>query len=668
MKIASHFACNIPVCHNCAKKDGIVQPTCPHDPQGLSLVHHAETDDCPLNKFPPPNDACTTIEDRQYVESAFRKLWRRIHRRPLEYADAASELVELQKIIAELPCGGCRNGAATYLQENPPDFTSPRALHLYLVTWHNSVSRKLNKPPMTPAHAARVHGLTALMTPEELAADTAPVRLLIWIAWSLGDEIVLGAGIQAINVMYPGEYQISLDCRFPQVFENLNCSTTPDPAPELIHTFKIHRGLPTDRHFVAGTYHDLAQTINRPLRGPVKPYLKLSAEEKELPPIVEGPYWVMAAGGKIDATTKIISAKQLQGVVDHYQGTIKFVQVGGTGREHIEQHLIGTIDLTGKTTVRELIRLIGADNCRGVISGITGVMHVGAAFNKPLVVVAGAREDDTVARYDNSEWIRTSPPCQNCWILRVQAWPDMGIEGEDPYPGRDNLLCRRPDSTGKFASCLTDISVQRIVQGIDRFPRPKMALCTFYTVDNFPIAKRVVATQQKYAKKWGYDFICPTNRLNTDRAFRWQKPEILLANLGRYTYMCWLDGLDVVITNPKFDLVSFIEQQTPADLYITNDMNGLNNGVMIWRNTLASFKFLQLWKDAWERHTCDQVKLKQVLRDNPIGLEINYLPQQSINSYFWQWSEGDWVCHFVGGKGKVSAPLIRAFLQEFETA
>ena len=68
------------------------------------------------------------------------------------------------------------------------------------------------------------------------------------------------------------------------------------------------------------------------------------------------PFWIVAAGGKYDVTIKWWQTERYQTVVDHFRGRIQFVQVGELGHHH--PRLKGVIDLRGKTSLRQLIRLV----------------------------------------------------------------------------------------------------------------------------------------------------------------------------------------------------------------------------------------------------------------------------------------------------------------------
>ena len=114
--------------------------------------------------------------------------------------------------------------------------------------------------------------------------------------------------------------------------------------------------------------------------------------------------------------------------MDHFQGRILFVQIGGKGDHH--PPLSGTLDLRGSTDVRQLIRLV--HHSAGVLCPVTGVMHLAAAVpvreghpqNRPCVVVAGGREPSQWEAYPHHQFLHTLGAlrcCDNggCWKSRT---------------------------------------------------------------------------------------------------------------------------------------------------------------------------------------------------------------------------------------------------------
>lgn len=162
--------------------------------------------------------------------------------------------------------------------------------------------------------------------------------------------------------------------------------------------------------------------------------IHLSAQEKawfsqvhELAGI-DLPFWIVAAGGKYDITIKWWSTERYQRVIDHFRGRIQFVQIGAPGHYHPKLH--GTIDLRGKTSLREMVRLIY--HSHGVLCGVTAAMHLSAAIepkpgasrNRPCVVVAGGREPAHWEAYPDHQYISTNgtlPCCTRggCWRSRT---------------------------------------------------------------------------------------------------------------------------------------------------------------------------------------------------------------------------------------------------------
>src|SRR4030095_6610141 len=115
------------------------------------------------------------------------------------------------------------------------------------------------------------------------------------------------------------------------------------------------------------------------------------------------PYWLVVAGGKFDFTIKWWHFRRWQAVVDHFRDKILFVQTGQ--KHHYHPALKSVLDLRGRSTLRELIRLVY--HAQGVLCPVTLLMHLAAAVEckpggtaaRPCVVVAGGREPPTWEAY-----------------------------------------------------------------------------------------------------------------------------------------------------------------------------------------------------------------------------------------------------------------------------
>ncbi|MCB1711508.1 MAG: methyltransferase domain-containing protein [Candidatus Riesia sp.] len=192
-----------------------------------------------------------------------------------------------------------------------------------------------------------------------------------------------------------------------------------------MHYPLIHTSGTNGWHFGYGHREWLERVlgIEIPQNG-IRPEIYLNGNEKDwISPVHAntdhiGPYWVINAGSKDDYTLK--QYPYYQEVIDLFNEHVsehKIVQVGLRSHQHAP--LNGVIDMRGKTdNVRDLFRVISRSV--GVISCVSFHMHIAAAFNKPCVVVAGAREGTRWELYPNHQFLYVNGclPCatyDGCW-------------------------------------------------------------------------------------------------------------------------------------------------------------------------------------------------------------------------------------------------------------
>lgn len=188
-------------------------------------------------------------------------------------------------------------------------------------------------------------------------------------------------------------------------------------------------------------------------------------------------YWIVVNGGKLDFTAKWWDPLRMQRVVNSMRH-ITFVQVGEKSHYHVPLHGHNVIDLLGKTSFRELIRLVYHSS--GVICPVTALMHLAAAVpvrqdkcygrkTRPCVVIAGGREPSTWEAYCNHAYLHNcgSLPCceeGGCWKSRVLPLGD----GDS----KDKSLCLRPTLTENGVTvpeCLNMVTVDHVVDAITRY-------------------------------------------------------------------------------------------------------------------------------------------------------------------------------------------------------
>lgn len=258
-------------------------------------------------------------------------------------------------------------------------------------------------------HFATIHGLMRrLLGPHKQ-------RYIIRHRWALGDTVLLTALIRDIHRAYPGKYDIQVDTHWANVWEHnpYLANFTPDSRPAALvvevgwgdairWNSRARYGDRQELKHILAWYHydfELKTGIKVPVTDP-RPDLHLTAEERIRR--IQGRYWVVVSGGKLDLTTKHWHTHRMQEVVDKLAAKgIPCVQVGAANTNHIHPPLQRVTNLIGQTeNVRDLWNVILHSD--GVICGVTGAMHIAAAFERPCVVYGGGREEPWFEAYTNA--------------------------------------------------------------------------------------------------------------------------------------------------------------------------------------------------------------------------------------------------------------------------
>ncbi len=305
-----------------------------------------------------------------------------------------------------------------------------------------------------------------------------------------GDVVMLTAAVRDLHCCYPGHFVTDVETDWSQLWEN-NPYVTPldaaDPDARRIECRYPLISFANERpvHFVHGFIEDL----NKQLGLNIKPKrlagdIHLSNEEKSRPSLIEQitgeaiPYWIIVAGGKYDFTIKWWHIRRWQAVVDQLRDRILFVQVGE--RKHYHPALKGVLDFRGRTSVRDLVRLVYDSD--GVLCPVTFMMHLAAAVEtkrgapslRPCVVVAGGREPATWEAYPGHRYLHTIgmlPCCATggCWRNRSVTLGD----GKDT-PHR---LC--VDTVNNLPRCMHMITPEMVVEAVNSyFPRSESGRTT----------------------------------------------------------------------------------------------------------------------------------------------------------------------------------------------
>ncbi len=150
---------------------------------------------------------------------------------------------------------------------------------------------------------------------------------------------------------------------------------------------------------------------------------------------VSRPYVVLVPGARWD--TKKWPADCFAALADLLRKDGKEVILAGGPEDialgaEIARMSPGTVDMTGKTTLRELGALI--QHCTAYISGDTGPLFIAAAMKRPLIAMYGPTRPDRTGPYGSSEAaVLTAPvPCVGClkkhcddWVCMKAITPEM---------------------------------------------------------------------------------------------------------------------------------------------------------------------------------------------------------------------------------------------------
>lgn len=294
-----------------------------------------------------------------------------------------------------------------------------------------------------------------------------------------GDVIMLTAAVRDLHGCYPGRFLTDVRTDCPELWEHNPYLTPLDPGDPEVRVLECHYPLIQSAnvrpvHFVHGFIEYLNQQLGlqmRPTR--LAGDIHLSDEERTTPSPAaqilgaDVPYWLIVAGGKFDFTIKWWHFRRWQAVVDSFRGRMLFVQIGAA--HHYHPLLNGVLDLRGRTSLRDLVRLVY--HAEGVLCPVTMIMHLAAAVEprpggppvRPCVVVAGGREPPSWEAYPGHDFLHTIgrlPCCAKggCWRARSVALGD-GDDKDDP-----KNLC--VDVVNNLPRCMHLITPGQVAQAV----------------------------------------------------------------------------------------------------------------------------------------------------------------------------------------------------------
>lgn len=304
------------------------------------------------------------------------------------------------------------------------------------------------------------------------------MRLFIHQHQSPGDILALTAAVRDLKASHP-DIAINVSTTAQELWwynPNLDRTVNELNADRVItsHYDLIHTSNTSGLHIIDCFRMDLEQQLGLCIApGARRCDVHLTDDEKEpsyarAKTGIDHGYWLVNAGHKRDFTAKQWSLERYQEVVDRTRHRITWVQIGSLEHEH--RPLRNCVCLLGKTTHRELLRLMY--RAGGVLTGISYPMHLSTmpmpvpCRQRPCVVVAGGREPATFTFYTNHQFLHTCgmlPCCDNggCWKSRTIPLND----GDE----KDGSLCLHPTQTPSGQTvplCMDRITTDMVVARI----------------------------------------------------------------------------------------------------------------------------------------------------------------------------------------------------------
>jgi len=244
---------------------------------------------------------------------------------------------------------------------------------------------------------------------------------------SPGDILMLTAAIRDLKAHRP-DWKINVSTSCPEIWHNnlnLSPSLKEEDADYVIssdYKYEINKSNQRKFHFSRAFTDHLGEALGMqiPICGHGPDIYWTPEELKWVPDF--GHFWIINAGGKHDYTAKWWNPYHYQKVVSHFEGKIKFIQVGLPN--HFHPAIDGAVNMIGQTQLRQLMLL--ARNSLGIITPVSFLMHLsGNMMGRygglvPAVVLAGGREQRSWVGYDNHFYLSKvgSYKCCNygaCW-------------------------------------------------------------------------------------------------------------------------------------------------------------------------------------------------------------------------------------------------------------
>lgn len=186
----------------------------------------------------------------------------------------------------------------------------------------------------------------------------------------------------------------------------------------------------------------------------------------------------------------------------------------------------------------------------------------------------------------------------------------------------------------------------------------------YYTPNFQELANVTLPNIRRYCQRHGYSLNVhyDADAMGTDIPIGFHKTREVLNKMRTMKHgdVLFVIDIDLIITNQTILLESFLDEE--HDLFFTHDVNGLNSGAYLIRNTFGTQKFLE---DVLERRGQpgvfgEQDGMRDSLLVSSFGSLCKIVPHPAFNSFDYleyglyishekgQWREGDFILHLPG--------------------
>jgi hypothetical protein len=183
----------------------------------------------------------------------------------------------------------------------------------------------------------------------------------------------------------------------------------------------------------------------------------------------EGKYWLITTGGKPDFSTKLWPFERWQEVVNKLSW-ITFVQIGDSKHNHPRLTGKNVIDFIGKTEdeetgFRDLFNLF--KYCEGSLGIVSLQMHLAAAFYKPCVTIAGAREPSQWETYPSHRYLHNQGAMK---CIKGGGTQQGGSLEDSCWRAKIEACTNTVDvNNTKICKCIDMIKVEDVVKAVETY-------------------------------------------------------------------------------------------------------------------------------------------------------------------------------------------------------